>query len=74
MRTRDLGAALLGGNGLNRFPGNFPGTLRPIHGRFIVVLKTIVVVGVAHCPQRLVVETRQSKSKFEFFGKLSARL
>src|SRR5580658_1584429 len=51
----DLRPALLG---RNRFAGNFPGALRPIDRRFIVVLQAVVVVGVAHGSQRLVVKAR----------------
>src|ERR1700733_5127913 len=68
---QDLRAALLGRNGLacDRFSGNFPGAFRPIRRRFIVVLKPIVMVGVADRPQRLVVKTRQPKPNLELFGK-----
>src|SRR6202167_1717713 len=66
-----LRPALLGRDRLAR---NFPGPLRPVDRRFVVVLKAIVVVGVAHRSQRLVVKTGQPERNLQLLGKRLQRL
>src|ERR1700733_2528818 len=53
----------------DRFAGNFPRPLRTIYRRFVVVLKPVVMVGVAHRAQRLVVKAGQPQRDFQLFGK-----
>src|SRR5271156_665562 len=47
---RGLGATFLGCRGCLHFHG-FPGTLRTIHHRFVTILNSIVLIGLAHRPQ-----------------------